>query len=124
MAVSTIAHSFKTKAHKLQTEPRPHNLTGLYKAVTRQTHFQSAAMMKGLQKEVEAREVFRAAMTADSHDIKICKAGLIIWQPLPFNGVLSRRTSFVPVRVLPSEADTAGNKVFSEGGKLVRQRKP
>lgn len=103
MATSTIVHSFKTKAHKLQTEPRPHNLTGLYKAVTRQNHFQSAAMVKGLQKESEAREVYRAIMTADGHDVEIGETGLVIWQHFPLmgcspDGVVSFRCECCPAR--------------------------
>lgn len=86
MATSTLVHSFKTKARKLKTEPRPHNLSGLYKAIMRQSHFQSSAMQKGIEKEGEAREVYRAVMAADGHDVEVCKTGLVIWQQFPLMG--------------------------------------
>lgn len=86
MATSTLVHSFKTKAKKLKTEPRPHNINGLYKAIMRQSRFKSAAMQKGIEREAEAREMYGVVMVADGHEAVVSETGLIIWKKFPLIG--------------------------------------
>lgn len=86
VVTSTICHMFKTKANKLKSEPRPHNLSGLFKAVLKSSTFQTKAMKAGSERESEARERYTAIMNADGHTVTVKQTGFIVYKDFPVIG--------------------------------------
>lgn len=86
IATSTICHMFKTKAHKLKSEPRPHDLSALMKAVLKSSKFQTKAMKEGSEKESEARRRYISVMNADGHTVVVRQSGFVVSKEFPVVG--------------------------------------
>lgn len=83
---STVCHSFKTRATKMQGEPRPHDMAGLLKAVSCMSTFQTPAMTQGKDREPEAGAFYMTLLMADGHQPVLEHRGFVIWKDFPIMG--------------------------------------